>query len=99
MASYGFFASHAASGIRILLTAGAGVSLFLPLAGMLALGAKDGGTAVNLKVVSVVFFIVLLVEQLIFGFAAKSAAPYIIVTGILLLIYLLIAYSIAKALE
>ena len=99
LVAYGFFAWNSGEQYRLLITIGGGIAMFLTLGGMLALGSKDSGTAVNLKVLSLVFFIVLLIEHVIFSFAAVAPAPYIIITGILVLIYIAIAYGIRKALK
>ena len=46
---------------------------------------------------SAVFFVLFLVEHLIFAFAGFRQAVYIIITGILFLVYALIFYGVAKA--
>jgi hypothetical protein len=45
------------------------------------------------------FFIALLIEHLVFSFTAVKPAPYVIITGILLLVYVLICYVITRALK
>ena len=93
LAGYGFWA-----GTHVLMnTIVAGVCILLTLGVLLSLSSKaDGRTSANIKVVAGIFFVVLLIEQIIFTFA-HVIAPYIIVTGILLLIYLIIEYAICKA--
>jgi hypothetical protein len=46
-----------------------------------------------------VFFVALLAGNLIFILTAMRLASYIIVTGILLLVYVLIGYAIARAVK
>ncbi|GHV33387.1 hypothetical protein AGMMS4952_25200 [Spirochaetia bacterium] len=45
------------------------------------------------------FFIALLVEHIIFSFAGVALTPYVIITGILLLLFVLISYAITRALK
>jgi hypothetical protein len=81
-----------------LLTIGAGLTLFITLGGMLALSSPHGGSA-NIKIVSGIFLVLLLLEHIIFTFAGISLTPYILITGILMLLYVLIVYSIIRALK
>jgi hypothetical protein len=101
LAGYGFYAANgAATDIPLANALGGGIVLFVTLAGATAVGAKDGsGSTMNIRLLSWVFFFVMLVEQLIFCFVPFRMAPYIIVTGILLLVYVLIAYGTGKALQ
>jgi hypothetical protein len=96
LAAFGFFAGNSGEPYRWVLTIGAGFSLAVTLCGLLAF-STNGGTSVNIKVTSVLFFIALLIEHLIFSFTAIKLAPYIIITGILILVYVLISYAISKA--
>jgi hypothetical protein len=98
LAAYGFFAANGDEPYRLVITAGAFLSLFTTFAGMIALRINERGGA-NMRIVSALFFIVLLVEHLVFTFVPLFLPPYIIITGILLLLYLLAAYAIAKALQ
>ncbi|MDR2049427.1 MAG: hypothetical protein LBP69_08215 [Treponema sp.] len=95
LAGYGFYAANDGELYRPVITIGGGLSLFIPLAGLLALNAGGRGGAVHIKVVSTLFFAVLLIEQAAFSFLALKLAPYIIITGILLLVYVLIGYALA----
>lgn len=54
-------------------------------------------TTTNIRVVSGVFFVVALISNLIFTFINFSVPSYVITNGILLLVFILIAYSINKA--
>jgi hypothetical protein len=101
LAGYGFYAANGAEGDVPLANAlGGGIVLFVTLAGAIALGIKeDKGGGSNIRLVSFVFFAVMLIEQIIFCFVPFSLAPYVTVTGILLMVYVLIAYGIGKALQ
>jgi hypothetical protein len=99
LSAFGFYAANSGEAYYWLITVGSGLSLFFPLSGLLALSFEGRGGSVNIKVVSVLFFIALLVEQLIFNFTGVKLAPYVIITGILLLIYILTAYALSKAVK
>jgi hypothetical protein len=101
LAGYGFYAANSAPGDMPLPTALiSGVVLFITLAGTISLGAKEGrGSTANLRVVSGLFFFIMLIEQIIFSVVSFRITPYIIVTGILLLVYVLISYAVGKALQ
>ncbi|GHV88719.1 hypothetical protein AGMMS50267_10790 [Spirochaetia bacterium] len=101
LAGYAFYAANgAATDIPLANALGGGIALFVTLAGTIAVGSKDGGgSTLNIRLASGVFFVLLLIEQIIFCMVSFHIAPYIIVTGILVLIYVLIAYGIGKALK
>jgi hypothetical protein len=101
LAAYGFYAANSAeTDIPLANALGGGIALFITLAGTIAVGSKDGnGGTVNIRLASGVFFVLVLIEQIIFCFVSFSLAPYIIVTGILTLVYVLIAYGIGKTLQ
>jgi hypothetical protein len=96
LVAYGFYAANGGEAYRLVITLGGGLSLCIPLTGLLAVKAGGRGGAVQVKVVSAIFFIVLLIEQIIFSFAVVKLAPYIIITGVLLLVYVLICYAVAR---
>jgi hypothetical protein len=101
LAGYGFYMANGAQSDAPLVNAlGGGITLFITLAGAIAVGTKDDtGGSLNIRLTSGIFFALMLVEQIIFCFVPFSMPPYIIVTGVLLLIYLLIAYGIGKGLK
>ncbi len=100
LAGYGFYAANSGTEYVLLQCLGSGISLFMTLGGLLALGSKDGGTSVNVKITSAVFFIIVLIEQIIFSVMnTLPKAPYIVTTGIILLVYAVIVYGIVKALS
>jgi hypothetical protein len=100
LAAYGFYTTNSEEGYVLVLTFGAGLTLFITLAGTIAVGTKGGqGGAANIRIVSGIFFLATLIEQIVFSLVPLSLPPYIIVTGVLMLIYLLIVYGIGKALR
>jgi hypothetical protein len=98
LAAFGFYAGNGGEAYQWVLTIGSGIGLFVTLGGVLALSAANGGS-VNIKVISILFFIALLIENLVFSFTAVRLAPYVIITGILLLLYVLVVYGIYRALK
>jgi len=96
--AFGFYSGNSDEAFRLLITVGSGLSFLVTLGGLLALSSAHGGTA-NIKVTSVLFFIGLLIEHIIFSFAGVKPAPYIVITGILMLVYVLVCYSITRALK
>jgi hypothetical protein len=101
LAGYGFYdANSAPTDIPLLSAIVGGLCIFVPLAGLMAVtttGAQ-GGTA-NIRMVSLLFEIILIIEQIIFVAVPFHAAPYIVVSGGILLIYLSIAYGAGLALK
>ncbi|GHV25396.1 hypothetical protein FACS189498_3570 [Spirochaetia bacterium] len=99
---YGLYAVNGAeTDIPLANALGGGIVLFITLAGTIAVTPKNdgGGGALNIRLTSGVFFALILVEQIVFCFVPFSPAPYIVVTGLLLLVYVLIAYAIGKTLQ
>lgn len=54
---------------------------------------ESGRMGVNVKIVSLLYFGAFFVSNLIFGFAGVNPPPYIIVNGLLLLLYLATFYK------
>jgi hypothetical protein len=101
LAGYALYAGNRAeTDIPLANALGGGISLFIVLAGRTAVSLTDGkGTNMNLRLLSGVFFIVILIEQIVFCFVPFKLPPYIIVTGLLMLIYALIAYGIGRSMR
>jgi len=97
LAAFGFYSGNKGEDTQLLITIGSGVMLFITFAGIIAVGFGSGGTG-NIKVVSVLFFIASVVSNLIFNFF-MAMEPYVIVNGIIMLIYILISYSVVRALK
>ncbi|HAF30872.1 MAG TPA: hypothetical protein DCG75_17680 [Bacteroidales bacterium] len=94
--AYGLYSFHGSEN-KILLSAGSFVFLAVTL--IIAIGASFElpRTTTNVKVVSGIFFAIALISNLIFTFFNFSVPSYFITNGILLLVFILIAYSINKA--
>ncbi len=94
---YGFYAANSGETNVLLLTFGSGICLALALTGALGIKFERAEAKVTIAVTSGIFFIVFLISNLIFAFTKVVPAPYIIVNGILLLMYILICYGLSKA--
>ena len=93
LSAYGFWAGTE----NLFLAFGSGASFFITLFGIISVSFGRGSA--NIKVLSAVFFLLLLIEHLFFAFAGLKQAAYIIITGILLLIYISLFYGIARSLK
>ena len=94
--AYGLYSFHDSEN-KLLLSAGSFV--FLATALVMTIGASFElpRTTTNIRVVSGIFFVISLIINLIFTFINFSVPSYVIINGILLLVFILIAYSINKA--
>lgn len=93
--AYGFHSFHDSEN-KILISAGS--FIFLATALVMTIGASFDlpRTTSNIRVVSGIFFAIALISNLIFKFINFSVPSYIIINGVLLLIFILITYSINK---
>lgn len=93
--AYGLYSFHNSEN-KILLSAGSFVFLATTLVFTIGTSFQLPRTTTNVRVVSWIFFVVALISNLIFTFINFSIPSYIIINGILLLAFILIAYSINK---
>ena len=97
LAAYGFFAANEGDTYRFLITIGSGVSLLITLGSMFALSLPNRSLMVNIKVVSGLFFIALLIEHIVFSFIGIRLSLYIVITGVLVVLHILACYIIIRA--
>jgi hypothetical protein len=97
--AFGFYSGNSGEPYVWLITLASGGLSFVTLSGIIAVGFNVPGGAGNVKIISVLFFIIFLVSNIIFSFVSFSLAPYIIINGISFLLYVLIGYGIIKALQ
>lgn len=93
--AYSFY-SFSSTENKELLTYGSFVFLMLSLTLSIASDFKLPRTTTLIRTISIIFFAVALLSNLVFSFMNFKEATYIIVNGILFLIYTLTAYSIGK---
>ena len=94
--AYGLYSFHDSEN-KILLSAGSFVFLAVTLILTIGTSFELPRTTTNVRVVSGIFFAIALISNLVFTFLNFSIPSYIIINGILLLVFILIAYSINKA--
>ncbi len=73
------------------------VSLATTLMGMIAISLPNNKHNVNIRILSMVFTLIFIVEHFSIAIMGVSLSTLIITTGVLLLIYLLLVYTIFKA--
>jgi hypothetical protein len=94
--SYGLYSFNSTQN-KILLSAGSFMFLATALVMTIGISFELPRTTTNVRAVSGLFFTIALIGNLIFTFINFSIPSYVIINGILLLVFLLIAYSINKA--
>jgi len=100
LAGYGFFTWNGGEPYQVLITIGGGLTIFLPLAGLLALTSDGHGSVGNIRALSVVFLFVEIIVNIVFSIVdMRTPTAYIIVNGILVLVYILIGYAVIRALK
>lgn len=95
--AYGFYAANSGEQLVILLSAGSGISSAITLTGILGISTKGRTGGANIKALSLIFFILFFVSHLVFGFTAVKVAPYVVINGIIFIIYSICVYGIIKS--
>lgn len=98
LAGYGFYAANSSEWQKWIMLAVASVEFIVLLCGGFGVKYAERGGA-NIVALSVVCTIIALVLHLIFTLATFHLAPYIVLNGILLLIFIGVTYAIAKSLN
>jgi integral membrane sensor domain MASE1 len=99
LVAYGFYTANHGEASFWLITVGSGILCFTALSGILAVGFDVRGGTGNYRIVSALFLIISLISNVIFNFLSYTVASYIIVNGILFLLYIVIEYAIIKAIK
>ncbi len=94
--AYGLYSFHNSEN-KMLLSAGGFVFLASTLIITIGTSFELPRTTSNIKVISGIFFSIALICNVIFSFINFSAQSYVIINGILFLLFILIAYSVNKA--
>ena len=94
--AYGLYNFHD-SEHKILLSAGSFVFIATTLVMTIGASFELPRTTTNIRVVSGIFFAIALITNLTFAFINFSVPSYVIINGILLLVFILIVYSINRA--
>jgi hypothetical protein len=93
--AYGFFSFKNGEN-KILLTVGSFVFLSITLLSIISVDYKRPRITTNIRVVSGIFFLLALLSNVLFCILTFTTPTYIIVNGILLLLFILIVFSIKK---
>ena len=96
LVSYALYSYCQNEELKWMITLLGGVSIFLTWAGTLAVSIPDRGRNVNFKGLSGLCAAVMTVLQIVFTFSAVTMPTYTLTTGVLLILWLVIAYAIAK---
>ncbi len=96
LVAYGLYNFHDGEN-KIVLSTGCFVFLAATLVITIGTNFESSRTTANIRVVSGTFFVIALISNLIFTFLNFSVPSYIIISGILFLLFILITFSIIKA--
>jgi hypothetical protein len=97
--AFGFYTANRGETYLWLITVGSAFLCFITLSGILAVSFDARGGTGNYKIVAALFFIITLISNVIFNFLDFTLAPYIIINGILFLLFIVIEYAIIRALS
>lgn len=94
--SYGFYSFHKTDN-KLLLSLGGFLFLSMTLLFTLSISFSLSRTTTMIRTVSGIFFAIAFVSNLLFSFFDFSTPIYVIINGIFIMAYALIAYSISRA--
>lgn len=94
--AYGFYSFNDSEN-KIILSIGSFVFLAVALINTIGVKFKQSRTTSNIRVVSAVFFVVAFICNLLFSIITFSTPWYVIINGMILLIFVLIVYGIYQA--
>tara|TARA_B110000908_G_C10037430_1_gene350199 strand:+ start:260 stop:604 length:345 start_codon:yes stop_codon:yes gene_type:complete len=94
--AYGFYSFHDSEN-KVMLSLGSFIFFATTLVTTIGVSFERPRTTTNIRTVSGIFFIIALFSNLVFSFLTFSIPGYVIVNGMLFLIFSLIVYSINKA--
>lgn len=93
--AYGLYNWCQDADMKLLLSIFGGCSMLLTFWGTLAISFEESRTTVNIRVLSGVFALLMVVSNAVFCCVSSFTAPlYIIINGILILVWLISVYGI-----
>ncbi len=95
--AYALYVLCKTDGQELLLAIGGGIATFIPLATTLGVRFEQSRTSVNIATLGGVFTGIMLICCFIFALVRFATPVFIIVAGLLTLIFIIIVYGIAKA--
>ena len=101
IAGYGFYAANAkvAGNEAWIMLVVSAVSFFVTLGGGFGIRYREKESRVGITVLSILAAVVHIVINLVATFAPFRAAPYVITSGLVLLVYVGIVYAMSKAFD
>lgn len=93
LAGYGLYSMNADNDNVWLITIMGGITIYSALVGVSSFRFGREGHSVNIRLVSSLFLIAFIADNLVFSILGLYVAPYIILTGLLLFVYAGIAYK------
>lgn len=94
--SFGFYSMDIDEN-KLLIALGGFLFFSATLTCVMGIKFETAGVSVNVRVLSAIFFVVGLLSHFVFSFFSSSIPLYVIVNGILILVYALIVNSLIKA--
>ena len=94
--AYGLYIFHGSDN-KIFFSVSSFAFLAITLILTIGISFERPRTTTNIRVVSGIFFAIALISNLIFSIISFSVTSYVIINGILLLMFIFIAYSIFNA--
>ena len=94
--SFGFYSMDIESN-KLLIAIGGFLFFAITLACTIGIQFETAGVSTNVRVLSSIFFVVGLVSHVVFSFFSSSVPLYVIVNGIVILVYALIVNGLIKA--
>lgn len=94
--SFGFYSMDIESN-KLLITIGGFVFFAITLGCTIGIRFETAGVSTNVRVLSSIFFVIVLVSHFVFSVFSSSVPLYVIVNGIVILVYALIVNGLTKA--
>ncbi len=95
LVAYAFYA-FSAEDVKVLLCVGSAVCTLCTLIPTMGIQLADTRTTVNMRILSVVSFLALLLSHVLCAVSVASINAYVLVNGGLLLLFVLLLYLISK---
>lgn len=95
--TFGLYSFCRCEELRLLLVIFGGISLLVTMGATFALSLPDTRTTINARVLSGVFVLMMLISNVVFCMLSSFSVPvYVIINGLLLLVWLAACYGIAR---
>jgi len=97
LVAYALYSFCRSEELQWVITILGGISIFLTWAGAMAVSVEDQKRNVNFKVLNGLFAAIVTVLQFVFAWTTTVSKPaYILTTGIIVLVWLMVAYALGK---